>query len=180
MKTILKIASPLAAALLLLSGCGAKEFRAEQAPLRPFGEFGQVEGVELQIEVPDFDKMEPDEQQYVRVLARSFPDMLRSRLAEKKLFLAEGPNKLVIQGRITQFDPGSRTARYIIGLGAGSGEIVAEIRFNDAQGNPVARGTAVGGVTGGFGGGSIDAAVKRLVDAVVGFIRKNYSDVKTP
>ena len=115
MITLLKVASPLAAALLFLSGCGAKEFRAEQAPLRPFGQFGQVEGMELQIEVPDFDKMEPNDQQYVRVLAKSFPDMLRSRLAEKNLFVAESPNKLVIQGRITQFDPGSQAARWMIG-----------------------------------------------------------------
>jgi hypothetical protein len=177
---ILKLASPLAAALVFLSGCGAKEFRADQAPLRPFGQFGKVEGMELQIEVPDFDKMEPGDQQYVRVLAKSFPDMLRSRLAEKKLFAAEAADTLVIQGRITQFDPGSQAARWMIGLGAGSGEIVAEIRFDDARGVSVAKGSAVGGVTGGLAGGSLDSAVKRLVDAVVRFIQENYDEVRAP
>ena len=170
----------LGAALFILSGCGAKEFRAEENPRRPFGEFGKVEGLELQIEIPDFDKLEPEEQQYVRNLAKSFPELLQARLARKRLFASEGADKLVIQGRITQFDPGSRTARWMIGLGAGSGEIVAEIRFDDARGGSVARGTAVGGVSSGLGGGSIDAAVKRLVDAVVGFIEANYKEVRTP
>jgi hypothetical protein len=171
---------PLAAAVFLLLGCGAKEFRADQAPVRPFRDFGQVEGVELEIVVPDFDRMEPDDQQYVRVLAKSFPDMLRARLAEKKLFISENPDKLVIRGRITQYDPGSRAARWLIGMGAGSGEIIAEIRFSDAHGAPVARGTAVGGVSAGTAGGSMDSAVRRLVDAVVRFIQRNYTEVKSP
>jgi hypothetical protein len=107
--------------------------------------------------------------------------MLRAALADRKLFLeSTGSGKLVVQGRITQFDPGSQAARWMIGLGAGSGEIVAEIRFNDADGGEVARGTAVGGVSAGLAGGSLNSAVKRLVDAVVGFIQSNYKEVRSP
>lgn len=167
---------PLVMAALLslgLLGCGAKSFTVDQSPRRPLGEYARIECRELAIAVPDFEKLEPELQEEIRALAKSFPGYVTAKLAEKRLFISTSGRKLILEGRITQYDPGSRAARYLIGFGAGTGTAVAEITFADEESGAIGRGTATGGVAAGLGGGGMKNARSRLIDAVVRFIASN-------
>jgi hypothetical protein len=166
-----------AAAVLPLTACGAKEFRVQQPPSGPLNTFGQVEVLPFTIELPA--EIQPEHRAQANELLLTVRKRLTDRLTSSELFSDSG-RKLTLTGKLTSFDPGSQAARYIIGFGAGSGEIVAEVTFSDESGNTIARGSAVGGVTAGFGGGSINTAARRLADAIYKFIASNHAGVAEP
>jgi hypothetical protein len=166
-----------AAAVLPLTACGAKEFKVQQAPSGPLNAYGQVEVVPFTVELPA--GTEPERRAQANELLLIVRKRLVQKLASSELFSDSG-RKLILTGRLVSLDPGSQAARYMIGLGAGSGEIVADVTFSDESGNTIARGAAVGGVTAGFGGGSINSAARRLADAIYKFIASNHASVAEP
>lgn len=98
----------------------------------------------------------------------------RERLAGR---FQQGGRTIVVQGRLVGFDPGSQAARYWVGFGAGQGTIVAEVSFLNEAGTVIAKGAAWGTVSGGWFGGSLNSAGRRVAKAVVDFVDDNYDAV---
>lgn len=85
-----------------------------------------------------------------------------------------------IVGEITQYNKGSRAARYIIGFGAGRTKLVAEVSVIDAEtGNILIKKKMDGHVYGGFFGGETGAAKSGLASEIIktmtkaGYANKN-------
>jgi hypothetical protein len=165
------------AAVLSLTACGAKEFKVQQVPSVPLSTFGQVELLPFTVDLAA--ESEPELRAQANELLLAVRKRLNDRLSSSKLFSDSG-KKLIITGKLISFDPGSQAARYIIGFGAGSGEIVTEVTFADESGEMVARGSAVGGVSAGWFGGNVNSAAKRLADAIFKFIAANHESVAEP
>jgi hypothetical protein len=73
-----------------------------------------------------------------------------------------------ISGTITEFKPGSRTKRYLIGFGAGSTVVKAHVKFTDAVSGEVLAEKDLKGLTWiGVAGGSSESAADRLGKHVV-------------
>ena len=162
----------------LLIGCGAKEFRLVKAPEMPFNAFGQLEVRELRNEVKLPKELDADDQKDFEAFVASFPNRLREEFAKRGVFRVAEGKKLVVESTLIEFDPGSGSARYWVGMGAGEGKIRVDVTFKDPAGKVVAQGQAVGGVSGGWGGGSLNDAMERLVDSIADFVRDNYETVR--
>jgi len=178
MKTVMLVialASPLS-----LAACGSQVYKPELEPSKPFGGFGRAEIRELKVRVANLDTLPPEVQTEIRSAARNFPDRLAARLKKKQLLSGDSGKTLIIAGELVEYDPGSQTARWMIGFGAGSGMVTAVIHFAEDDGTDIARGNALGTVAGGFLGGAIDSAVDRMVEAIVKYIEKNCREQKTP
>ena len=165
----------LPAALAFLSACGTKQFNVQQVPSEPFKGFGQFEITPFAVELPA--DAEPERRAEANEFALAIRNRLAARLKGSERFAGQG-RTLVIKGNIVGFDPGSQMARYFVGFGAGSGEIVADVTLANEAGDPVAKGAAVGGVSMGLFGGNISSAARRLADASYGFILDNYETVE--
>lgn len=163
---------------LLLAGCGAKEFRLSKAPEMPFNTFGRVDVRELRNKVELPKELDADDQKAFQAFVAGFPNRLREEIAKRGVFRVPEGKKLVVESSLIEFDPGSGSARYWVGFGAGEGKIRVNVDFKDELGNVVAQGQAVGGVSGGWGGGSLDDAMERLVDSIADFVRDNYERVR--
>ena len=62
---------------------------------------------------------------------------------------------------VVEWDPGSKALRWLVGFGAGQGEIMVVVRSQSRNGGPGVEGTAHGWVNGGwFGGNASDAAAE--------------------
>jgi hypothetical protein len=166
---------PLSAiAPCLLGACGTKSFAVKEAPAEPLRAFGQVEVRPFTASFAD--NATPETKAEAQSMALLIGDELRDRLAKKKLFDREG-RKLVVNGRLGAYDPGSQAVRYFIGLGAGSGEILVELNLIDDAGVSVASGTAHGTVSGGLFGGTVESAGRRVARVIAQFIEENYESV---
>ncbi len=77
---------------------------------------------------------------------RMYSEALRSRLTESGVFDtvieltddASRANALIIEGRFTKLSPGSRTKRWMVGMGAGKSKICIEGRLLNAAGEELA------------------------------------------
>lgn len=79
-----------------------------------------------------------------------------------------------ISGTITQFKPGSRAKRYLIGFGAGSTVVKAHIKFTDAGSGEVLVEKDLKGLTWvGVAGGSSESAADRLGKHIVSAAKAN-------
>jgi hypothetical protein len=155
---------------LLLAACGgSREFRVTQAATEPLRAFAQAELVPFTVE--GLDRMDEKSRGRARDMAAEISGELGARLQSGAYFKGSG-RKLRIEGRLVEVDPGSQAARYF--LGAGKGEIVADVTFTNPDGGTVARGFASGTVSGGWYGGSLKSAAKRVAKAIVDFIDDNY------
>jgi len=165
----------LAAACLsvpFLAACGSREFRVSQAPPAPFNTYGRVDVRPFAIEQPP--TMDVVQKDKALKMAEYLTVEVRDRL--QGYFTGDG-RTVVVQGKLVGFDPGSAAARYWAGFGAGKGTIVAEIIFLNEAGAEVGKGAAWGTVTGGFFGGSLNSAAKRVAKAVVDFVYDNFESV---
>jgi hypothetical protein len=78
-------------------------------------------------------------------------------------------------GVVTQFQPGSRIKRYVLGPGFGKTKIVAQIRFTDGtSGNVLYEKTVDGKVIIGFIGGESIGATRGLAKEVASDAEKSY------
>ena len=89
--------------------------------------------------------------------------------------------RLLLSGSVIGYDKGSRTARWMVGMGAGSSKVKVRFIFRDAEtGQEVWRtdqqGTFVGTVT--VGGGSEDKAVSESSRKVVEGLVKELASVR--
>jgi hypothetical protein len=85
-----------------------------------------------------------------------------------------GRTMMRISGTITQFKPGSRAKRYLIGFGAGSTVVKAHVKFTDAASGAVLAEKDLKGLTWiGIAGGSSEGAADRLGKHVVAAAKSN-------
>jgi hypothetical protein len=153
--------------------CGSGTYVPDESSGARLGAFGRVVVDPFTVALPE--SVSEVKRKEAELMAAVITDRVRRRLSETKAFEAEGPT-LRIQGEISGFDPGSQFLRWFIGFGAGSGEVLARVRFDGEEGAALSKGTARGTVWCGFMGGTIDEAAKRLADALVGFLRASRSE----
>lgn len=160
----------LAAASMLGACGGSRDFRVTQAPAEPFRSYGALQVQPFTIEEP----RDAVVREKALRMAALITSEVRERLAGR---FEKGGRPIVIQGRLVGFDPGSQAARYWVGFGAGEGSIVAEVTFLNESGTVVAKGAAWGTVSGGWFGGSLNSAGRRVAKAVVDFVDDNHAAV---
>jgi hypothetical protein len=171
--------SGLACLILLmgmgLMGCNAKYFTVQQSPSKPFNSFSEIEVKEFQIDMNNFKELSAEEQADARKFTSALSPRLQARFIERGFFVSKIGEKLILEGGMVEFHPGSKTARCLLGVyGVGKGKIIVEVQFTSQDGTIIARGIAGGGVATGAFGGNMTEAVERLVDAIADFVEKNY------
>ena len=93
------------------------------------------------------------------------------------LFVSDGfqpGTDLTVAYRFIEYDPGSRLRRYMIGFGAGKGEVTVEMSFKDAAGNELAKIENGGEISMGFFGGSIDQAIDEMAKKSAAYANANF------
>ncbi len=155
----------------ILSGCSsASQFEVTQSATRKFQDFGQADVSSFSVDMTKFSALDPGDQKQIQELPATLQAKIVKKMSERKLFPNGTGERLAINGRIGDYDPGDRTARWLLGFGAGEGTITAQVSFADGSGNTICRGTATGRVQWGLVGGSMDSAADQLAEAIVGFI----------
>ncbi len=102
---------------------------------------------------------------------RKFKQVSREGEGEAK---SEAP-AIRLTGKITEFKPGNRALRYIVGPGVGKTKIKATVKFSDrATGETLYEGTVDGKVIIGFFGGDSIGATRGLAKEVAKVTRKNF------
>lgn len=93
---------------------------------------------------------------------QTFSQELVDQLAARGIRAFVAPPAAAADANVTivKWDPGSRGTRWLVGFGAGKGEIVIEVQTLGVQG------VAEGWVSGGFFGGSSDNAVTAAADLI--------------
>jgi hypothetical protein len=160
---------------ILTASCGSRSYNVQQKPSAPFKTFGQV--VVEPFKVDGEEKLGLTEKPKALEVAAQMTQYLKERLEGKKWF-KEGGQTLTIKGLVVGYDPGSQAMRYLVGFGAGSGEIIVDTVFSDASGTQVARANARGSVSGGLFGGSTSSACDRVAKAIIDFIKANYDKLE--
>lgn len=155
----------------MIFGCSSvSQFEVTQSPSRKFQDFGQAEVRSFSIDMTKFAGLEQDAQKQIQELPTTLQAKIAKKISDRKLFPSGSGERLQISGRIGDYDPGDRTARWLLGFGAGEGKITASVSFMDGSGNTIGRGIATGRVQFGFAGGSMDSAADQLAEAIVDFI----------
>ena len=153
---------------------------AADKPKQPLRQFGTLE-VE-KFENPKMETKEPMPDSWVATIQEE----IVQRVIDKHLFpkvqdfedpkstSKEQPAKvLVLRGKITEFTQGSAAKRYLIGMGAGKGKIVALVEFVDkASGEVIWTRKVDGRVIGTFQ--STEGAIKGLGKEVAGVVKDNW------
>lgn len=82
---------------------------------------------------------------------------------------------IALSGTITKYKPGSRTARYLVGFGAGMTKVKARIKFVDTASGDVLFDKEIDGkVIIGFFGGNSNDATRGFAREVAGIAKKNF------
>ena len=163
--------STLVLAIPFLAACGSRQYYVMEPPKQPFSAFASVEVKPFSID--GLDALEPGKRLKAMELATYMAEQLRERLAPH---FPGGGRKLVVNGKLVGFAPGSQALRYWVGFGAGAGEIVAEVAF-DAEDGAQAKAMGKGSVSGGWFGGGLNSAGKRVAKAIVDFVDANHAAV---
>jgi hypothetical protein len=152
---------------LCLTGCAGADWKSKHgvmpSPLPP------RTVVRVVGQVSDLDGDEP-----VEALTRALQEQLSDEdvSAEVTLYPQRPSPPPRIDVRVTEWDAGSRGLRFLIGLGAGAGTIIAQVRYLDPAGRPLFYGTVEGSVVGGFFGGeaasAAEAAGRTIGKAIAG------------
>lgn len=159
--------------VVIVGGCATGYTRIEQAPEIPFGEYQAIQ-------VPDL----KGSRQVPHELKTNIPAKIAKKLKEQKLFdkvvrneSMTGGSVLVCDGRIVQYDPGSRGMRWVAGplLGTGKGSLIINMKFVDkASGKALAESNFEGEIVGGFLGGGFEDTYKEVAKQITQFIRSNF------
>lgn len=94
------------------------------------------------------------------------------RLLIKRGFTEGGG--LVLKYWFSDADEGSRSARFWLGFGAGTGRLQVSVEYYDSAGNKLANTDNVGTVSGGFSGGSYTEAIVNASEAIAAYTKKTY------
>lgn len=101
-----------------------------------------------------------------------FADSLKSELFENGPFSqADG---LVVEYRFMQYDEGNRAVRYMVGFGAGKGEVSIEVTFKNQAGDQLSRIQVGGEMAMGLAGGSIKQALDRAAMEAGEYAKTNF------
>jgi hypothetical protein len=85
----------------------------------------------------------------------------------------EAAPKLKISGEVTKYVKGSRTARYLVGFGAGKTKLLVDVKLVDASTGEVVFNQSVDGdVTWGLFGGDSDKAKSGVADEIIREMKK--------
>jgi hypothetical protein len=160
----------LLVASLFTVGCGAQSHYVIKKNSQPLSSFKVVE-VKAFVLNADVEKGLDASQ---RVALDGLMAMMAPQLVAdlQKRGLKSSPDissRLVIEGRVASYAPGSQFLRWLI-PGAGSSKIVTEVRFNDAAGNEIGSSDFTGGVSSGVFGGNDRRAVERLSDEIAMYV----------
>jgi hypothetical protein len=86
---------------------------------------------------------------------------------------------LKISGEVVKFDKGSRTMRYLVGMGTGKSKLVVNVKFVDAKtGETVLESTVDGDTSHGFFGGDSANVRTEVADEIVKVMKKNFTEPK--
>ncbi len=143
----------------------------------------EVKGKYQNIEVGSFDiksgvEFPPDS---LKVMMPEIVDELK-KLKKFKQVSSEGETKtettdatIRLSGTITKYKPGNRTARYLVGFGAGAAKVVAHVKFTDSTTGEVLFEKDVDGkvIMGVFGGDS-NGATRGLAKEVAEVAKKKF------
>ncbi len=102
-----------------------------------------------------------------------FLERFRKALYAKNAF-TEG-REMTIVYRIVLYDPGDQGARYLLGYGAGEGELIVEASFLDSADAEVARIETSGRLTMGTFGGDFRDTYNRVIKEIVAYAKSNFS-----
>jgi Domain of unknown function (DUF4410) len=107
----------------------------------------------------------------IREMKRAFKSVEVLREGEP---LPDGKMVLRITGNVIKYKPGSRAKRHLIGFGAGSTVVKAQVKFVDAKSGQVLLDREAQGLTWiGFLGGSSEGASGGLAKKIVGFAKSD-------
>jgi TolB-like protein len=86
---------------------------------------------------------------------------------------------LKISGEVVKFDKGSRTMRYLVGMGTGKSKLVVNVKFVDAKtGETVLEATVDGDTSHGIFGGDSANVRSEVADEIVKVMKKNFTEPK--
>lgn len=163
--------------LLMFMGCSAShDFQVSKAPSRSFEDFGQVDIQRFSVDMSKYSTLDPDDQKKIQGIPPDLQAQLIKKMEKAKLFQKGTGGRLLITGQLGEYDPGDRTARWLVGFGAGEGHITATVSFADASGNVFCCGTAAGRVQFGLAGGSMSSAVDELSEAIIRFLQTSLGE----
>lgn len=162
---------PVFAALFFLAACGAKEHHVIKEPSRPLASFSAVEVKPFQIAADVSGALDEKRRKHLEELADLIAPRVVQLLGQRDVpGSTEAAERLIVEGTVVKYVPGNQAMRYLIGLGAGSSRVVAEVHFKDAEGNLVGSGDFIGGVTAGGLGGHRNDAVGRIAGEIADYV----------
>lgn len=92
---------------------------------------------------------------------------------------AEDLPMLRVSGEVVKFDKGSRTMRYLVGMGTGKSKLVVNVKFVDAKtGETVLEQIVDGDTSHGFFGGDSANVRTEVADEIVKVMKKNFTEDK--
>lgn len=157
----------------IIAGCAigyTRVAKAPDAPLRNYTILG----------IPDLAGGE----QVPAEVKNSIPNKVAEELVKEKLFakIERGTGGLeesivLVNGRVVQYNPGSRGMRYLTGplWGVGRGSIIVNVKFIEkVSGKELADSSFEGEIKGGIFGGGIDETYDKIAEEIVQFIKTNY------
>ncbi len=168
-----KFLLPTAALLLFLAACGSN-ISIIQEPTVPLAAYGT-----MTVALVDNDTYLDSHPQFMRddVLAQMakveqyIRDNVTKFCVEK--WRGTGSKELFVNIVLTEFDPGSKAKRYLVGHGAGTGRISYVVAIIDGQTKTtVASFEAWGEVKAGLFGGSMSQAYKAVTKTIIGYLKQ--------
>lgn len=81
---------------------------------------------------------------------------------------------IILRYRFLKLDEGDRALRYIVGFGAGKGEMTVEVTYLDMQGTELARAEFESELSMGFFGGDFDQAISSAAKEIADYTKANF------
>ncbi len=150
--------------LVFLVGCGAGKLMV----LEPSGtEHLKISSVNIKEEQPTVKISDEDREKFRQALK----EVLESKCGLK---VTNDTPDLVVDYRIIQYNPGSRTARWFWGgVGnAGEGSITVDVAFFSSDGKKLGHIQAEGKIQSGFFGGSFSYAIHKAAEQIGDYIKQ--------
>ena len=158
--------------LPFLAGCATGYTRIEKIPEKKFGDFKVVE-------IPDLEGSD----QIPSEVKKSIPDEVSKKLSLIKAFTkiersvtGAGEPCLVLQGRVVQFNPGSKGMRWLTGpiWGVGKGSVIVNVKFIEKTTKKLlSESRFEGEIKGGFFGGDINETYEKIAEEISQFVKSN-------
>ena len=166
-------------ASLFLTACSS-QFRVTRPAAKPFNTFTQVEVCDFSTALNQSDPLDEEARSHAQTIASGISGEVNKRLAKRHLFQKAvlQPERMIIEGRVISYQPGSQALRYFVGFGAGTGHVIMEVTFRAEDKSVVGQIEATAVISGGLFGGSVDQVVNPIAGAIEDFIDQNYTRVK--